>query len=111
MIKQGDIYLVNLNPTKGHEQSGTRPVLVLQKDILNQYLNTVTISPITSNLNSKGKMTTYFLPKKKSGLHQDSVALLFQIRTIDKSRLIKKVGHLKEDDFMILRVKLSQLFW
>ncbi len=83
-IKQGDIFLANLNPIKGHEQTGTRPIIILQNNILNKNLNTIIIIPITSNLAAKGKMTTYFLEKNVTNLNKDSVALLFQIRTIDK---------------------------
>ena len=110
-INQGDIYLVNLNPVKGHEQAGLRPALVLQNNILNRNLNTVIIAPITSNLEAKGLMTTYFLPKKKSKLKKDSVALLYQIRTIDKTRLKKEVGHIGKSDFMQIRVKMMRVFW
>ncbi|MFA6917848.1 MAG: type II toxin-antitoxin system PemK/MazF family toxin, partial [Candidatus Gracilibacteria bacterium] len=89
-IEQGDIYMANLNPTKGHEQAGMRPVLVMQNDILNKNLSTVIIAPITSNLSSKGLLTTWFLSGKTSGLNIDSVVLLFQIRTVDKLRLEKQ---------------------
>lgn len=97
-MKQGDIYLANLNPIKGHEQGGLRPVLIIQNDILNKNLNTAVIIPITSNLKAKNSLITWFLPKKECRLKQDSVALLFQIRTIDKKRLIKKVANLKKDE-------------
>jgi mRNA interferase MazF len=110
-IQQGDIFLVNLNPVQGHEQAGLRPALVVQQDTLNLHLNTVIIAPITSNLVLKGKLTTHFLPKKDSGLRQDSLILLYQIRTLDKGRLIKKVGHLEADEFFDLRTKLMRMFW
>lgn len=50
MICQGDIYFTDLNPIKGHEQAGFRPVLIMQNNILNKNLNTVIIAPITSNI-------------------------------------------------------------
>ncbi len=110
MIKQGDIYLANLNPVKGHEQSGFRPVIVLQNNILNKNLNTVIIAPITSNIKAKGKLTTYFLGKKDSNLKQDSVVLLFQIRTIDKDRLKEKVFNLDKKLFLEIKNQLSFVF-
>jgi mRNA interferase MazF len=110
-INQGDIYLANLNPVKGHEQAGLRPVLVLQNNILNRNLNTIVIAPITSNLEAKGLMTTYFLSGKESGLKKDSVALLYQIRTIDKTPLKKEVGHISKKDFSQIRVKMMRVFW
>jgi mRNA interferase MazF len=96
-MQQGDIFLANLNPVKGHEQAGYRPVLIIQNDILNKGLNTAVIIPITTNLKAKNSLITWFLPKKEHKLKQDSVALLFQIRTIDKQRLIKKVSSLKKE--------------
>jgi mRNA interferase MazF len=110
-ITQGDIFLADLNPVKGHEQAGFRPVLVLQNNILNRHLRTVVIAPITSNLQLKGFMTTFFLNNKNSKLKKDSLALLFQIRTIDKSRLVKKTGELNQNNFSHLRVKLMRIFW
>ena len=95
--KHGAIYYADLNPAKGHEQAGFRPVLVLQNDILNKNLNTVIIVPITTNLKAKGYMTTYFLAKSISGLSQDSVVLLYQIRTIDKMRLKRLVSNLSPE--------------
>ena len=96
-ILQGAIYYADLSPVKGHEQAGYRPVLVLQNNVLNRFLNTIVIVPITSNLQAKGYLTTFFLPKKISKLPSDSVALLFQIRTLDKSRLKKFVSILNSE--------------
>jgi len=110
MTKQGEIYLADLNPTKGHEQSGTRPVLIMQNDILNKNLNTVIVAPITSNLNAKGKLTTYFLPKNTSCLKQDSIALLFQIRTLDKKRLQKKISALPKEEIFSIKEQLKFIF-
>lgn len=110
-VNQGDLYLVDLNPIIGHEQAGLRPVLILQNNILNRHLYTVVVAPITSNLKAKGLMTTYFLPAKLTKLRQDSVALLYQLRTIDKSRLIKEMGHLPKKDFSQLRAKMMRVFW
>ena len=110
-INQGDIYLANLDPIKGHEQAGVRPVVILQNNVLNRNLNTVIVAPLTSNLSAKGRVTTCFLPKKKAGLKIDSVALFFQIRTLDKSRLIKEVGHISKKDFSQIRVKMMRVFW
>lgn len=110
-INQGDIYLANLDPVKGHEQAGLRPVLILQGNLLNSELNTVLIAPITSNMKLKGFMTTCFLPKSKTKLKKDSLALLFQIRAIDKTRLIKEVGHISKNDFIEARVKAIRMFY
>lgn len=110
MICQGDIYFTDLNPIKGHEQAGFRPVLIMQNNILNKNLNTVIIAPITSNLQAKGKLTTYFLPANISNLNQDSVILLFQIRTLDKKRLKKKISALNKGYFSQIKNQLRFVF-
>lgn len=110
MIKQGDIFLADLNPIKGHKQAGKRPVLVLQNDILNPRLKTIIIAPITANLKAKDKLLTFFLDKKISKLKKDSVVLLFQIRTIDKNRLEYKISSIKEKDIQKIKEKLFYAF-
>lgn len=109
-IYQGEIYLSDLNPTKGHEQSGHRPVLIMQNNILNQNLSTVVIIPITSNLKHKDNLTAYYLKKESSFLKNDSLALLFQIRSIDKLRLIKRVGNVSGEEFLNIKKKLNNIF-
>ncbi len=94
MIKRGDIYYADLSPVVGSEQGGIRPVLVLQNDIGNKYSPTVIAAATTSKLN-KAKLPTHItLPSSLSILPKDSVVLLEQIRTIDKSRLKEKIGEL-----------------
>ena len=109
-IKQGEIYLADLNPTKGHEQAGYRPVLVLQNNILNKHLTTAIIVPLTTNVKAKGKMTTYFIDAKVSGLSQSSIALLFQIRTLDKKRLTKRIGLVDEAIIKDIKQQLQFVF-
>jgi mRNA interferase MazF len=109
-IKQGDIYLADLNPIKGHEQAGLRPVLVLQNNILNKNLTTIITAPITSNLKAKGKLTTFFLSKKISKLNKDSVALLFQIRTLDKSRFKNKITSIKKENLNKIKKQIKFIF-
>lgn len=109
-IQQGAIYLVDLNPIKGHEQGGMRPVLVLQNDILNKNLNTVIIVPLTKNLSAKGYLTTYYLPKNLSKLKFDSVALIFQMRTIDKVRLKKLITFLPSTEIKAIKEQMTLLF-
>ncbi|MBI3019960.1 MAG: type II toxin-antitoxin system PemK/MazF family toxin [Parcubacteria group bacterium] len=110
MIEQGEIYLADLNPVKGHEQSGFRPVLVLQNNALNNILNTIVVAPITSNEKAKGKLITYFLPKHKTMLDKDSIVLLFQIRTIDKRRLRKKIYRIPQSEITDIKKQLGFVF-
>ena len=97
MIKRGDIYFADLRPVVGSEQGGIRPVLIIQNDMGNRYSPTVICAAITSRMN-KAKLPTHIaLDMHKYDLVKDSVILLEQIRTIDKSRLREKVCHLDDD--------------
>ena len=92
-IKRGDIFYADLSPVIGSEQSGTRPILIIQNDVGNKYSPTVIGIPITSKI--KIKMPTHInIEQGKFGLEKDSVILVEQIRTLDKARLKEKVGSL-----------------
>lgn len=91
-IRRGSIYYADLEPVKGSEQGGYRPVLILQNDIGNEYSPTVIVASITSRV--KTKLPTHVKLKEMKGLDKDSVVLLEQIRTLDKSRLDEKIGYL-----------------
>ena len=95
-IRKGDVFFCNLDPTFGHEQRGTRPVVILQNNIANDKLKTVKVAPLTSNLKAKGYLLTVLVDSKSSDLPKDSVSLLFQIRTLDKRRLERKIAHLDD---------------
>ena len=93
-ILRGDIFWANLEPVKGSEQGGTRPVLIIQNDIFNIYSPTTIITPLTSKKPSKRYLTSVFVSKQDLRMKKDSTILLNQIRTIDKRRIIKKLGSL-----------------
>jgi mRNA interferase MazF len=109
-VQQAEIYFANLNPTKGHEQSGLRPVLILQNNHLNKHLSTIVVAPITSNLLTKGYYTTFYLPKETSKLLSDSVILLYQVRTLDKSRLQKRVSQVPKELFNKIKQQLYLVY-
>ncbi|MBQ6368052.1 MAG: type II toxin-antitoxin system PemK/MazF family toxin [Erysipelotrichaceae bacterium] len=94
--RRGDIYLANLNPFKGCEQGGTRPVLVLSNDIGNFFSPLITIAPITSHL-KKLDLPTHVLLKDVRGLTTDSVVCLEQIKGIDKLRVLKYLGKISKE--------------
>ena len=96
-IKRGDIMLANLEPVKGREQGGIRPVLVIQNNISNKYSPVIIIAAITSRIASKEYPTNIFLSKKESKLDKESNVLLNQLRTIDKSRIVKRISSLDVD--------------
>lgn len=93
-IARGDIFFASLDPVVGSEQAGVRPVLVVQNDEANARIPTVTVIPLTSNLRAGRFLFAVFIPASESGLPKDSVALAFQIRTLDRTRLARKAGHL-----------------
>ena len=93
-MKKGDLWLVEIPPSNGHEQSGLRPVLVLS----NVETNVVIIIPFTSNLSAlRFPHTVEIHPSPKNGLNSTSVALVFQIRAIDRKRLQRKIGELEAE--------------
>ena len=96
-IKRGEIYYADLSPVVGSEQGGIRPVLIVQNDIGNKYSPTVIVAAITSQL-GKAKLPTHIeLSAEQYNLPKNSVALLEQIRTLDKKRLQEKVTTLSLD--------------
>lgn len=91
-IKRGEIYFADLSPVVGSEQGGVRPIVVLQNDVGNKYSPTVIVAAITSQI-AKAKIPTHIeLNSKTYSLPKDSVVLLEQIRTIDKTRLKQKIS-------------------
>ena len=99
-IKRGDMFYADLSPVVGSEQGGIRPVLIIQNDTGNKYSPTVIAAAITSQT-GKNKLPTHIeIGSRENGLKADSVVLAEQIRTIDKSRLKEKIGHINDSDVM-----------
>lgn len=100
IIKRGDMFYADLSPVVGSEQGGIRPVLIIQNDMGNKYSPTVIAAAITSQVN-KNKLPTHIeIDSEEFGLKSDSVILTEQIRTIDKSRLKEKIGHINDEEIM-----------
>ncbi len=96
-IHRGEIYYADLRPVIGSEQGGVRPVLIVQNDMGNRHSPTVICAAITSKMN-KAKLPTHVeITAEKYGIVKDSVILLEQIRTIDKSRLRERVCRLDSE--------------
>jgi mRNA interferase MazF len=93
-MKRGDVYLADLDPTKGSEQAGTRPVLVFQHNTLNKVTRTVVVIPFTKTLRMAHLPSCVLVPAGEGGLRYDSVALCHQIRALDKSGLLTYWGTL-----------------
>lgn len=99
-IKRGDMYYADLSPVIGSEQGGIRPVLIVQNDTGNKYSPTVIAAAITSQT-GKNKLPTHIqIGTNSGGLKSDSIVLTEQIRTIDKSRLREKIGHIDDSNLM-----------
>lgn len=98
IIKRGDMFYADLSPVIGSEQGGVRPVLIIQNDMGNKYSPTVIAAAITSQ-KTKNKLPTHIeIHPESSGLKSDSIVLAEQIRTIDKSRLKEKIGHINDEE-------------
>ena len=94
------MFYADLSPVVGSEQGGIRPVLIIQNDTGNKYSPTVIAAAITSQT-GKAKLPTHIeISSSDNGLKADSVVLTEQIRTIDKSRLKEKIGHIEDGKIM-----------
>jgi len=106
-MRRGDVYLANLDPTKGSEQAGRRPVLVLQRDALNTVLKTVVVAPFTSTTKRAGTPSCHLVQAGEGGLTVDSVVLCHQIRVLDASRLRERLGAVSRHTLDEIDKKLS----
>ncbi len=96
-VKRGDMFYADLSPVVGSEQGGIRPVLIIQNDLGNKYSPTVIAAAITSQT-GKNKLPTHIeINSDSCGLKSNSVVLAEQIRTIDKSRLKERIGHIHDE--------------
>lgn len=95
--KRGEVYLVNFDPTIGAEIKKTRPALIIQNDTANRYSPVTIVAAISSKFDNKLYPTEVLIKPSEGGLTSESVVLLNQIRTIDKARLVKRLGTLKAD--------------
>jgi mRNA interferase MazF len=97
MIRRGEIWLADLNPTRGSEQAGTRPVLIFQSDSINRFTSTFLTIPLTTNLRRASLPTCVLIAQGEGGLSKDSVVLCHQLRVLDKLRLVRRLGMVSDD--------------
>jgi mRNA interferase MazF len=93
-IKRGEIHLASLDPTLGREIAKTRPVVIISNDISNQYSGTITVLPITSQNTGNVYPFEVKLKKGTANLPKESKVKTDQIRSIDKRRIVKRIGSL-----------------
>jgi len=107
-MKQREIWYANLNSTKGSEQSGFRPIVIISGNMLNTYLNVVIACPLSSKIkNYKGNIVLH--PDTKNGLEMPSEVMIFHLRSISKERLVKKIGEITEDELNELKEGLDDI--
>ncbi len=94
--KKGEIYLVNFDPTIGHEAKEKRPALIISNNIHNQYSPLVTVAPLSSNINKVYPFEVY-VSKKSTGLNENSKIMIIQLRSVDQKRLINKIGNIEDN--------------
>lgn len=95
-IKRGEMYYVNLEPVVGSEQGGTRPVLIIQNNVGNKFSSTTIIAAAITSKTAKSSLPTHIALKNVAGLDRDSLLLLEQVRTIDRSRIKGYIGTLDD---------------
>jgi len=100
-VRRGEMYFADLSPAVGSEQDGIRPVLVLQNDRGNKNSPTTVVAAITGK--PKKKLPTHFMLPALRGLNIPSVVLCEQLRTIDKSRIVRYIGTL--DDISMRKIE------
>ena len=100
--RRGEIYLTALDPALGHEIKKTRPALVIQNDVTNRFGMTTIVAAITSRVSDPPYPNEVVIQPSTSGLPVASTIRLDQIRTVDRQRLIRKLG--KADDAIMSRI-------
>lgn len=93
-MKRGDVYTANLDPVIGSEQGGFRPVIIIQNDLGNLHAPTVIVIPLTSSAGKPALPTHVSIRESEGGLRRPSTALCEQVRTVEKTRLKRRLGSL-----------------
>ena len=107
-MKQREIWYANLNPVKGSEQKGHRPIVIISGNVVNEYLKIVIACPLTTQIkNYKGNIVLE--PDEINGLSAKSEIFIFHVRSISKERLIKKIGQISEEHLTELKKGLNDI--
>lgn len=102
--KKGEIYLVNFHPTIGHEEKEEeeeeeRPALIISHNIHNRYSPLVTVAPLSSSVDKVYPFEVY-ISKGMAGLNDNSKIMIIQLRSIDKKRLLNKIGTIEDEEIL-----------
>src|SRR5882672_11191853 len=106
-IKQYEIWIADLNPRFGTETGKTRPIVVIQTDLLNKFHPSTIICPITTNVKPASEILRVHLAKGAAKLKEDCDIMIDQIRAIDNKRLLKRIGELSQDQIDLIKSNLS----
>jgi len=96
-MKRGDIYRADLDPVVGSEQGGVRPVVIIQNNMGNLHSPTVIVAAVTARMKKPSLPVHVLITAEESGLARDSVVLAEQVRTLEKTRLIRYLGTLPDE--------------
>jgi len=108
-MQEGDIYFVEIPASNGHEQAGSRPAIIIQSSGIEK-LPTVLVIPLTSKIKAiEFPFTLLIEPDRDNNLDVVSVALLFQLRAIDKKRLKNKLGNISLNELKLIKNKICVL--
>ena len=104
----GDVLLVNLPASDGREQSGRRPAIAIQSDVAGEPM--LIVAPVTSNLSAlRFTFSVRIEPTPENGLAVPSVVMVFQLRAIDKARIVRKIGQLSAFDLALVETALWEM--
>lgn len=107
-VHLGEIWLARLDPSEGSEQAGTRPVVVVSGNLMNEYMKIVLVCPLTSKI--KDYRTNIVLdPSTENGLMKESEVLTVHIRSISKNRLIKKRGFVTNSQIALIHERINDV--
>ena len=107
-MKQCEIWYADLNPVKGSEQKGFRPVVIISGNLLNKYLQIVIACPLTSKI-KEYKGNIILEPNDQNGLSEKSEVMVFHIRSISKERLVKKTGFITSKQLSDIKQGLGDI--
>lgn len=105
-IKQYEIWIADLNPRFGTQTGKTRPVVIIQTDLLNAFHPSTIICPITTNVKPTAKILRVHLAKGSARLKEDCDVMIDQVRAIDNKRLLKKIGELNQEQAALIKANL-----
>ncbi|WP_425636182.1 type II toxin-antitoxin system PemK/MazF family toxin [Algoriphagus yeomjeoni] len=107
-MRQGEIWMSDLNSVIGSEQAGRRPVVILSGNLMNKFLQVVITAPLTSKIkNYQGN--PILKPSTSNGLKLESELMVFHIRSISKDRLTEKVGEISNDELKMALATLQDI--